>query len=105
MTLRITCPHCGQKNVVEKIKTEHDGDGRLAIDLGYCKHCQRLLGEADESKPPMEQQAEARKLMRERARLVQGYNTLTRQGATAADLVAWRGEIDGMGRRLTELGL
>lgn len=105
MTLRITCPHCGQKKTVEEIKTERDGDGRLAIDLDYCEHCNRRLDEIDDSKPPVEQQAEARKLARERSRLARLYNGLVRRGAMAVDLAALQGEIDGIEGRLTELGL
>lgn len=104
MTLRVTCPHCGQRNTIEEVKTKRDGDG-LALDLGWCESCQGDLAEIPDSRPPAEQRAEARKLARSRSRLVRQFNGLIRGGASAADLAALQGEIDRIEERLTELGL
>jgi hypothetical protein len=77
----------------------------MTVDLGYCENCQRSLTEADDLKPSLEVQAEARKRSRGRARLARQYNGLIRRGAQAVDLAALQGEIDGIEGRLTELGL
>ena len=104
MTLRVTCPHCGQRNAVEEVKTQRVGDG-LALDLGWCEHCQGALAEVPDSKLSVEAQVEARRLVRERARLVQEYNSLIRRGAMGDDLVGIALEIKALEERLTELGL
>ena len=58
-----------------------------------------------DSKPPVEAQVEGRKLVRERARLVQEYNSLIRRGAMGDDLVGIALEIKTLEERLTALGL
>lgn len=104
MTLRVTCPHCGQRNTVEEVKTQRVGDG-LALDLGWCEHCQGDLAEVPDSKLSVEAQVEARRLVRERARLAQEYNSLIRRGAMGDDLAGIALEIKTLEERLTELGL